>query len=124
MLTEEVEEHNVKGDYSPWDVYNNDYRIKNILDSLFDGPWCFYKHDRFRMIFDEIMNNRDQYYILLDFASYVEAQEKISKLYQDTRAWSRMCLINIANSGFFSSDRTIEQYAKEIWHLEKVTCND
>ena len=124
MSTEEVEEHNVKGDYSPWDIYNNDYRIKNILDSLFDGPWCFYKHDRFRMIFDEIMNNRDQYYILLDFASYVEAQEKISKLYQDTRAWSRMCLINIANSGFFSSDRTIEQYAKEIWHLEKVTCND
>ena len=72
------------------------------------------------MIFDEIMNNRDQYYILLDFASYVEAQEKVAKLYQDKYNWAKMCLINIANSGFFTSDRTITQYAEEIWKLPKV----
>ena len=72
------------------------------------------------MIFDEIMNKRDEYYILKDFDSYVQAQEKVEKLYKDKMGWQRMCLMNIANSGKFTSDRTIEQYAKEIWHLQKV----
>ena len=120
MNTEEVERHYRDGDYLAWDVYNSDYRIKNIMDSLFTGPWCGYKPDRFRMIFDEIMNRNDQYFILLDFASYVEAQEKVEKEYLDQKKWNKMCLINIANSGYFTSDRTIEQYASEIWHLNKV----
>ena len=66
------------------------------------------------------MNNRDVYYILKDFDSYVKAQEKVSELYQNKQNWQRMCLMNIANSGKFSSDRTIKQYAEEIWHLQKV----
>ena len=66
------------------------------------------------------MNHRDQYYILKDFDSYVEAQERVEELYQDKYHWAKMALMNIANSGFFTSDRTIEQYATEIWHLEKV----
>ena len=116
----EVEELNRNGSYNPWDLYNSDYRIKAILDSLFSGEWTNYKPDKFRMIFDEIMNKHDEYYILKDFDSYVKAQEKIEKLYKDKAGWQRMCLMNIANSGKFTSDRTIEQYAKEIWHLEKV----
>ncbi len=120
LRNEEVEELNRNGTYNPWDLYNGDYRIKNILDSLFNGEWTNYKPDKFRMIFDEIMNNRDNYYILKDFDSYVKAQEKASELYQNKLNWQRMCLMNIANSGKFTSDRTIEQYAKEIWHLEKV----
>ena len=66
------------------------------------------------------MNRGDQYFVLKDFDSYVKAQEEIAEKYQDPIHWQHMCLMNIANSGFFSSDRTIEQYAKEIWHLEKV----
>ena len=120
MVADEVEDHNRRGDYSPWDVYNTDYRIKNIMDSLFNGPWCFYHADKFRMIFDEIMNKYDQYYILLDFDSYVKAQEKVQELYQDKLKWQKMCLMNIANSGFFTSDRTIKQYAEEIWKLPVV----
>ena len=120
LRNEEVEELNRNGTYNPWDLYNGDYRIKNILDSLFNGPWTNYRPDRFRMIFDEIMNNRDNYYILKDFDSYVKAQEKAEELYKNKTNWQRMCLMNIANSGKFTSDRTIEQYAKEIWHLEKV----
>ena len=87
---------------------------------LFSGEWTNYKPDRFRMIFDEIMNQRDNYFILKDFDSYVKAQEKIEKLYQNKLGWQRMCLMNIANSGKFSSDRTIKEYAEEIWHLKKV----
>ena len=120
LRNHEVEELNRNGTYNPWDLYNSDYRIKGILDSLFSGEWTNYKPDKFRMIFDEIMNKRDEYYILKDFDSYVKAQEKVEKLYKDKLKWQRMCLMNIANSGKFTSDRTIEQYAKEIWHLEKV----
>ena len=116
----EVEDAKRNGTYNPWDVYNSDYRVKNIMDSLFNAEWAQGNSNRFAMIFDEIMNRRDEYFILADFDSYVKAHEKIAELYQDKLNWQKMCVYNIANSGFFSSDRTIEQYAKEIWHLEKV----
>ena len=120
LKAEEVEARFQNNDYNPWDVYNNDYRIKNIMDSLFTGEWAGYKRDRFNMIFDEIMNKRDEYFILADFDAYVKAQERIQELYQDRKHWNQMCLMNIANSSFFTSDRTIKSYAEEIWHLEKV----
>ncbi|MCQ2800573.1 MAG: glycogen/starch/alpha-glucan phosphorylase [Bacilli bacterium] len=117
---EEVERHYAMNDYNPWDVYNNDYRIKGVMDSLFNGEWSGYRHDRFTMIFDEIMNKRDEYFILADFDSYLKGQEKIQELYQDRKKWNKMCLMNIANSSFFTSDRTIKGYAEEIWHLTQV----
>ncbi|MDY4849344.1 MAG: glycogen/starch/alpha-glucan phosphorylase [Bacilli bacterium] len=120
LRNEEVEKLNAEGTYNPWDIYNSDSRIKAILDSLFTGPWTEYRQDRFRMIFDEIMNNRDTYFILKDFDSYIKAQEEVERLYQDRLGWAKKCLMNIANSGYFSSDRTIKQYAEEIWHLKKV----
>lgn len=120
LRSEEVEAHYRNQDYNPWDVYNNDSRIKNVLDSLFNGPWAGYRHDKFTIIFDEIMNRRDEYFILADFDSYVKAQEEIERRYKDRKLWNRMCLINIANSSYFTSDRTIKSYAEEIWHLEKV----
>lgn len=120
LRVEEVEKYQNEGTYNPWDIYNSDHRIKNVMDSLFNGPWVTFKPDRFRMIFDEIMNHNDTYFILKDFASYIEAQERIEKMYRDQDAWVKKCLINIANSGYFSSDRTIEQYAKEIWHLDRI----
>ena len=116
----EIEALSASGQYNPWDIYNSDYRIKNIMDSLFNGPWVGYKQDKFRMIFDEIMYHNDVYFILKDFDAYQRGQEKISNLYKDRQNWNKMSLINIASSGFFSSDRTIEQYVKDIWHLEKI----
>ena len=120
LTNEEAEEIYHERIYSPWDMYNSDWRIKKVMDSLFTGSWTNYHQDKFRMIFDEIMNNNDTYLVLKDFASYVEAQEKAQELFQDKEKWNRMSLMNIANSGFFSSDRTIEGYVKDIWHLEKV----
>ena len=120
LTAEEVEQHYLKGDYNPWDIYNSDHRIKGVLDSLFNGPWSGFRHDKFTIIFDEIMNKHDEYFILADFDAYVKAQEKIQELYQDKMHWNKMCLMNIANSSFFTSDRTIKSYAEEIWHLEKV----
>lgn len=106
--------------YNPWDYYNNDIKIKNVMDSLINGTWDNRHLDRFRPIFDEVMYHSDEYFILKDFESYVQACEKIEEMYKDRDTWSRMALINIAQSGYFSSDRTIEQYAKEIWKLKKV----
>lgn len=120
LRNEEVEEYYANGTYSPWDEYNKDERIKKIMDSLFEGEWVNYKPDKFRMIFDEIMNHNDQYFILKDLPSYIEAQEKIQELFQDKKKWYHMSVMNIANSGYFTSDRTIEAYAKEIWKLEKI----
>lgn len=120
LHAEQVTDLVEKGEYNPWDIYNSDTRIKNIMDSLFTGPWAEDNHDRFRMIFDEVMNHNDQYLILKDFDAYAKAQEDIVQLYNNKEKWAHMCIINIAMSGYFSSDRTIEQYAKEIWHLEKL----
>jgi len=120
MTVDQVNEHYMKHDYNAWDLYNSDGRIKKIMDSLLYGPWTRYNVDRFRMIFDEIMSKNDEYFILLDLGSYIEAQEKVEALYKDTLNWQKKALYNIANSGYFSSDRTIEEYATEIWHLNKV----
>lgn len=119
LNSDEVLNYYANGGYSAWEMYNSDSRIKDVLTSLFDGPWIT-KQDRFQLIFDEIMNNNDCYFILKDFGSYIEAQEKISSLYQDKKHWNQMCITNIAKSGYFTSDRTIEEYVRDIWHLTKV----
>lgn len=121
MKEKEVEQLRESNTYNPWDLYNNDPRIKGIMDSLFTGPWVEeHRRQRFQPIFDEIMHARDTYFILQDLASYIEGHEKIGELYKDQLAWQKMCLINIASSGFFSSDRTIEQYVNDIWHLDRL----
>ncbi|MBQ9986864.1 MAG: glycogen/starch/alpha-glucan phosphorylase, partial [Erysipelotrichales bacterium] len=74
----------------------------------------------FRSIFDELMYHNDEYFLLADFRAYVAAQRRVAERYQDRYGWAKMCLVNIAKSGYFSTDRTITQYAEEIWHLEKV----
>ncbi|MFA5235516.1 MAG: glycogen/starch/alpha-glucan phosphorylase [Bacilli bacterium] len=116
----EVEEMRRKGSYNPWDVYNKDFRIHRIIDSLIDGTWSDGNADKFRPIFDELMYHNDEYFILKDFDAYVKAHEDMVVKYEDRSAWAKSALVNLAKSGFFSSDRTIEQYNADIWHLEKV----
>ena len=119
LTADEVEEMNAKGTYSPWDVYNSDPEVKEIIDSLFTGPWCQGDQNRFRMIFDEIMNRNDQFFVLADYRAYCAACEAIEAEYRNQEKWAKMAAINIASSGFFSSDRTIEEYNRDIWHLKK-----
>ena len=108
------------GSYSPWDLYNGDHDIKNVMDSLFNGPWALGKGDRFRLIFDEIMNHGDQYLILKDFRAYLEASRRADDFYRDEERWGEAMIHNIAMSGYFSSDRTIEEYNRDIWHLDRL----
>jgi len=119
LTSEQVLNYYAHGGYSAWDEYYNNPIAHEIMDSLRNGPWVT-KPDKFNLIFDEIMNNNDCYFILKDLPAYIEAQRKIEKLYLDRDKWAEMCLINIASSGYFSSDRTINDYVKDIWHLDKI----
>ena len=90
-----------------------------VMDSLLNGTW----HDNpseFRQVFDEIMWRNDEFFNLLDLNSYLQASKEIEKRYKHPMKWARSCLINIAKAGYFSSDRTIEQYVEDIWHLERI----
>lgn len=107
------------GTYRANDYYNNDFRLKRAIDSLMDGTFSS-NRDQYRIIYEELMRKNDEYFVLADFNSYAKAQEKIGELYQDKETWAKMCLVNIAKSGYFSSDRTIEDYVREIWKLKKL----
>ncbi|MBQ7994711.1 MAG: glycogen/starch/alpha-glucan phosphorylase [Bacilli bacterium] len=120
MSAEEVQKKSEEGLYSPWDIYNSDPRVKAVIDSLFSGPWALKTRDGFKMIFDEVMNRGDQFYILADFSSYCDACSRAEAFYLDKKAWGNSVIKNIAQSGFFSSDRTIEEYNRDIWHLERL----
>ena len=102
--------------YRAWDYYMNDWRINRAMNSLIDGTWG----DDFRIIYDEILTKNDEFLVLADFDSYVQAQEEIERRYADKNAWAKTCLINIAKSWYFSSDRTIRQYAEDIWHIQPI----
>ena len=119
MKVEDINKLKADNSYHAWDYYNNDFRIKKVVDSLTDGTFAS-SREEFKLIFDELMSHNDEYYLLADFDSYVKAQEKINELYKDRDNWAKMCIMNIAMSGYFSSDRTIEDYVKDIWHLERV----
>lgn len=115
-------EHNDK--YKPREIYNTDQDIRKVVDQLVDGTYG--DPELFRELYSSLLDSNgyeraDQYFILKDFRSYAEAQKKVDAAYRDKEAWAKMALLNVAKCGKFSSDRTIEEYAKEIWKLEKVT---
>lgn len=124
-LTEtEVKKFQSEGSYSAWDIYNTDHVINNTVNLLFNGPWARDDRDKFKSIFDELMNKNDEYFVLKDLKGYISATLKLQKLYQDKLKWNKMCLKNIANSGSFSSDRTIQEYVEDIWHLDKIDSDE
>ena len=104
--------------YDAYQYYCNDNRIKSVVDSLTDGTFSS-DLDDFKVISDELLVNGDEYLVLADFDSYVKAHEEVNRVYQNPNEWAKKCLINIAKSAYFSSDRTIDQYAEEIWQIKK-----
>ena len=119
LSAEEVMKYEREGGYNPMDIYNNNQAVRRVLTQLIDGTYASDDPDRFRDLYDSL-TKEDVYFILKDFDSYAEAQQKVDKAYQDEKGWARMAMLNTACAGKFSSDRTIEEYAKEIWKLKKV----
>ena len=105
--------------YNVWDKYNKNPDIQKIVNSFVDSTFSNDPKD-FKQIYNELMFKNDEYLLLADFEAYAHAQRNIEEKYRDEAAWARACLINIAQSGFFSSDRTIKQYADEIWDIHPI----
>ncbi len=126
LSSDEVIKYENFGGYNPMDIYNSDAAIRKVLMQLINGTYSPDDPERFRHLYNSLLNTQstdraDTYFILKDFRSYAEAQKKVMEAYMDTDKWARMAMLNVACSGKFTSDRTIQQYVDEIWHLDKVT---
>lgn len=114
-----------KGGYNPMDIFNNDQDIRRVLMQLINGYYSPQDPELFCDIYNSLLNTQssdraDTYFILKDFRSYAEAHKKIDQAYRDEKWWARTAMLNTASSGKFSSDRTIEEYVRDIWHLKKI----
>ncbi len=118
MSSDEVINYENNGGYYPIEIFNNDADIKKVLTQLIDGTYSENK-ELFKPLYDTLLN-KDTYFILKDFRSYAEAQKKVEAAYRNTEGWAKSAILNVACSGKFTSDRTIQQYVDEIWHLDKV----
>lgn len=118
MDKDEVYDHYARHDYYSRGVYESNPVVRRVVDSFVDGTIPNVRNEGSE-IYEALITHNDEYFLLEDFASYVAAQEKIDQLYRDKEKWARMSLVNIATSDKFTSDDTIEQYAKEIWNLKK-----
>lgn len=118
MNKNEVYDHYARHDYDSRGVYEDNPVIRRVVDSFVNGTIPNVRNEGAE-IYEALITHNDEYFLLEDFASYVAAQEKIDQLYRDKEKWARMSLVNIATSDKFTSDDTIEQYAKEIWNLKK-----
>lgn len=122
LHVEDIHEVQKENSYNVWDIYHNNNRIRRLIDSLKNGTWSR-NPDEFQLIYNDLMLRNDEFYVLADFDAYVFAQRQVQKRYTDKSRWARTMLINIAKSGYFSSDRTIAQYAEEIWDLKPIPFN-
>lgn len=116
LTTDEIALTKAAG-YNPWDYYNSNAELKQVLDMIANGFFSVEEPDRYQAIFDNLLQKGDHYLLLADYASYIAAQDAVSALYQDQEEWSRRAILNVARVGKFSSDRTIGEYAKNIWHV-------
>ena len=125
LSSQEVIDFEHNGQYDPKEIYNMDSDIRAVLTQLVDGTYSRENPELFREIYNSLLESNggeraDQYFILKDFRSYAEAQKRVEEAYKDEDGWAKKAMLQTAKCGKFSSDRTIEEYAKEIWHLEKV----
>ncbi len=128
MSADEVIQHEQRRDYNPMDIFNQDQDIRKVLMQLVNGFYSPENSELFRPIYNSLLNTNetqfaDTYFNLKDFRSYAEAQDKIMETYQDEAKWTRMAMMNTACCGKFSSDRTIQQYVDDIWHLDHINVN-
>lgn len=119
LTTPQVADLRVHG-YSAWDHYHGNDELKQVLDMIGNGYFSVEEPDRYRQIFDNLTHHGDHYLLLADYASYIATQDMVSMLYQDKEEWTRRAILNVANMGKFSSDRTITEYAEKVWDVKSV----
>ena len=125
LSSNEVINYENHGGYNPMEIFNNDPDVRRVLMQLINGTFAPDDPDRFRTLYNSLLNTistskADMYFILKDFRAYAEVQKKVEAAYRDEKKWARSAILNVACSGKFTSDRTIQEYVDEIWHLDKV----
>ena len=125
LSSDEVIKYENFGGYDPNEIFNNDPDVRRVLMQLINGTYSPNDPDRFRTLYNSLLNTlstakADTYFILKDFRSYADAQKQVEKAYRDEKGWAKSAILNVACSGKFTSDRTIQEYVDEIWHLDKV----
>ncbi|HKM35543.1 MAG TPA: glycogen/starch/alpha-glucan phosphorylase [Lachnospiraceae bacterium] len=128
LTADEVIQYENDGGYSPMDIFNNDPDIRKVLIQLINGTYAPGNSELFRTLYNSLLNTQstgkaDTYFILKDFKPYAEAQKKVEAAYRDKKKWAKSAMLNMACSGKFTSDRTIQEYVNDIWHLDKVELN-
>ena len=126
LSSDEVINYENNGGYNPMDIYNSDADIRRVVNQLVDGTYSQGDKEMYRDLYNSLLtvqggSKADTYFILKDFRSYAETQKKVEEAYRDKDRWAKMALLNTASCGKFSSDRTIQEYVDDIWHLDKVT---
>ena len=126
LSSDEVINYENNGGYNPMDIYNSDADIRRVVNQLVDGTYSQGDKEMYRDLYNSLLtaqggSKADTYFILKDFRSYADTQKKVEEAYRDKDRWAKMALLNTASCGKFSSDRTIQEYVDEIWHLDKVT---
>lgn len=126
MSADEVIAHEKARDYDPMQIFNNDPEIRQVLMQLINGFYSRNDTELFRDLYNSLLNTKstqyaDTYFTLADFRSYAAAQKRISEMYADEKGWAKKAILNTAHAGKFSSDRTIQEYVDDIWHLDKMT---
>ena len=125
LSSDEVINFENNGGYNPADTYFNDWDIKRVVDQLIDGTYSNGDREMYRDLYDSLVNTHgqeraDRYFILKDFRSYADAQKRVEEAYKDREGWAKKALMNVACCGKFSSDRTIQEYVDDIWHLDHI----
>lgn len=125
LSSDEVIDYELNGGYNPRDIYNTDLDVKRVVDQLVDGFYSAQNKELFRELYNSLLDTNgyekaDQYFILKDFRSYEEAQKRVEAAYCQKEVWAKTAMLNVAKCGKFSSDRTIEEYVRDIWKLKKV----
>ena len=125
MSADEVIEHEKKRDYDPMQIFNQDQDVRKVLMQLINGMYSPNDPELFRDLYNSLLNTQctqyaDTYFILADFRSYVEAHKRVMEAYKDEKNWAKSAILNVAHSGKFSSDRTIQEYVDDIWHLNRI----
>ena len=126
MSSDEVIAHEQRRDYDPMQIFNSDQEIRQVLMQLISGFYSPGDTELFRPLYNSLLNTQDTqfadtYFILKDFRSYAEAQKRVEAAYRDEAGWAKKAILNVAHSGKFTSDRTIQEYVDDIWHLDKIT---
>ena len=117
LRADEVMNYYIHGGYSSWNMYSTDANIRRLMNALVDSSL---NGEHFGMLYESLLDRNDEFFVLKDFAAYCEAQKEISRRYGQKQDWLRSSTVNIAHSGYFSSDRTIQEYASDIWHIQPV----